>query len=201
MANNRSLDRALGETLSDIRTSLADKLKKLLDKHTDDIRKEEGLHKLIERKEELENRKAEEREAHHKREDLLEEQIRSLEREIEDKDGFTTIAALSEEECRLINVVNDQYHKTRSQVKAVKRALNANEARNYLNFLKLEANTRTTYDMAITAKEKRNIIFSIQSRDWRSLGVEVPQLPHFERFEITDGEIKLPSQALLESGA
>jgi hypothetical protein len=201
MANNKSLDRALGETLSDIRTSLADKLRKLLEKNTEDIRKEEGLLKLIKKKDELENLKAEERDAHYKRERVLDEQINALEREIDTRDGFTTKEkeALSEEECKLIDVVNNGYHKAKSQIKAMKKALNTSEARNYLNFLKLETNTRTMYDLAITAKEKRNIIFSIQTRDWRSVGVEIPQLPHLERFEIQDGEIKLPTQLLLES--
>jgi len=199
MANNRSLDRALGETLSDIRNSLAEKLRKLLNKLTEDIRKEEGLHKLIQRKEALERQKADERDEYYKKENLLEEQINMLEREIDTKDGFTTKETLTEEECKLIDVTNSNYHKARSQIKAVKEAIDTPEARNYLNFTKLEANTRTIYDLAITAKEKRNIIFSLQTRDWRSLGVEVPQLPHFDRFEIKDGEIKLPTQLLLES--
>ena len=187
--------------MSDIRNSLADKLRRLLEKNTDDIRKEEGLLKLIKQKDVQENLKAEERDAHYKRERILEDQINALEREIDTKDGFTTKEkeALTEEECKLIDVVNSEYHKAKSQIKAMKKALNTNEARNYLNFLKLEINTRTMYDLAITAKEKRNIIFVLQSRDWRSLGVDVPQLPHLDRFEIKDGEIQLPTQLLLES--
>lgn len=196
MATNRTLDRALGEVLSEIRKGLADKIKKAVNEKIESIRKTKGLNKLIDRKNQIKAEISELNENYYKQKRELENKERQMEMEIEKLDVISNEQA-DETSDVILGLIGCGYRPTISQLQAAKIISKTLEAKNYFNFLQVEKNTMMMYDLAITAKEKRGIIISIQTRDWRSLGIEIPQLPFMEKFEIENGAIKVPDQKLI----
>jgi hypothetical protein len=199
MSNSRTLDRALGEVLSEIRSGLAGKIKEATHKEIEDIRKSKGLHKLIEKQEQIRKVKEELYNKYLKEKAELENEYDQLEFEINKRDHQICTDKIDDEQNVILQLVNCSYRPTTSQLSATKKISKTVHFRNYRNFLDIEKNTMMMYDLAVTSKEKRNIILSIQTRDWRSLGVDIPQLPFLEKFEIDNGIIKVPEQPLLQA--
>lgn len=195
---NTNLDRTLGEVLSDIRSGLADKIKEAINSEIESIRKSKGFHKLIEKKEKIIQAREALKEKFYKQDRELENQERQLFLEIDKLDSISDEKPDYEQDI-VLGLIGRTYRPTVSQLQGAKKIAKSTETKNYLNFLKIEKNTQMMYNLAITAKEKRNIIFNLQARDWRSLGLEIPQLPHFEKFEIEDGIIKVPDKPLLQA--
>jgi hypothetical protein len=199
MSNARTLDRALGEVLSDIRNGLADILKEATTKEIENIRKAKGLHKLIEKQGQIRKAKDELYEKYQKEKAELENQYDQLGYEINKRDCQVVNEKVEHEPDIVLNLVGHSYRPTLSQLIAAKKISKTVEFKNYKNFLDIEKNTLMMYNLAVTSKEKRNIILSIQTRDWRSVGIDIPQLPFLEKFEIENGIIKVPDQPLLQA--
>jgi hypothetical protein len=189
MANDKSLNGILYEILSEIRRDLTAKVKEVLNNEIENVRKAKGLDKLIKRKEELKKQAL-----------MIENEIKSLKKCIEEKDGyFHDKEKLSEQEIEILNSTGNNLYGgiSKSCVTAVIKIIKSTEVLNYLNFLKVEKNTERMFSLAVSAKEKRNVIFSLQSRDWRSLGIDLPQLPYLEKFEVENGIIKVPDKLMI----
>lgn len=185
MANN-NLERALDEALREIRRKLADKVRSRIETELAKVNKAKGLDKLMKRQQELHVLKAK-----------VVEDIYAIEREIKEKEGVI-IDALTEDERSVIDTYRG-YGATSSVLDAVRRSLVTTDALNYLNFLKIEKNTQTMFSLAINQKEKRNIIFSLQSRNWKSLGIDMPQAPYLNEFKVENGIIQVPETVLIEN--
>lgn len=196
MSNNKNIDRALLDVLSEIRCGLTDKIKKAIEKEILSIRKAKGFQGIIRKKQQLESAKEDLEIEFRKRNDKIGIEILTLKRELERLDGISETRG--DEETEDILIITKHYNPTISEVEASAIISKTTDAQNYFNFLKLEKNIQTMYNLAITAKEKRSIILSVQSRDWRSLGIEIPQLPYLDKFDIEDGKIKIPDKLLLE---
>lgn len=194
-----NLDRTLGEVLTEIREGLADKIKNALYDEIDKIRKAKGFHKLIERQNKIRVTIEDLRQKHSKQIRELENQEQQLELEIENLDKISS-EEIDSNSRTVLQTIQTYGSPTISQLEGAKRISKSLEAKNYFNFLEIEKNTRTMYNLAVSAKEKRNMILSLQSRDWRSIGIDIPQLPHFEKFQIEDGQIIVPTKPLLEAG-
>jgi hypothetical protein len=195
---NTNLDRTLGEVLSEIRAGLADKIREAINSEIESIRKSKGFHKLIEKKNKIKEAKEALKEKFYRQERELDNQERQLQLEIDRTDAISDEKPDNEQDI-VLALIGHNYRPTVSQLQGAKKIAKSSETKNYLNFLKIEKNTQTIYNLAVTAKEKRNIIFSLQSRDWRSLGLDIPQLPHFEKFEIENGQIIVPTKPLLQA--
>lgn len=185
--------------MSEIRTGLADKIRKATNTEIDNIRKAKGFHKLIEKKDKINKTIAETKEKHYKYVRELENQEKQMELEIENLDKISG-EELDFDSKTVYDLISSYGRATISEFQAAKKISKSTEAKNYLNFLDIEKSTQTMYNLAVTAKEKRSIILSLQSRDWRSIGIDIPQLPHFEKFQIEDGQIVVPTRPLLEAG-
>jgi hypothetical protein len=194
-----NLDRTLGEVLSEIRAGLADKIRKATNEEIDIIRKAKGFHKLIEKKDKISKTISETKEKHYKHIRELENQEKQMELEIENLDKISD-EELDFDSKTVYDLIRSYGRATISEFQAAKKMSKSTEAKNYFNFLNIERNTQTMYNLAVSAKEKRNMILSIQSRDWRSIGIDIPQLPHFEKFQIEDGQIIVPTRPLIEAG-
>lgn len=182
---NNTLDYTLGDVLNEIRRGLAVKLRLIVNKELSKVNRQKGLDRLMKKREDLES--------------LIHTssvEIRKINQEIQEKEGVIR-DILTDDESSLMNAIS--ISTTQSSLEAIRASLTSVEARNYLNFKKIENNTQTMFRLAITQKEKRGIIISLQQRDWRCLGIELPQLPHFEQFTIENGEIAVPKMELLES--
>jgi len=194
-----NLDRTLNSVLDEIRDGLADRVKQAFKNIVNEVRKADGLQALTKKKEELEEKKMKIAKEYDDKLRRVGNEIDLIRTEIDQKDGFNA-EEMTTYETDLFRTATTKYcNPTKSEAKSAKRLIKQTEGQNYLNFLKIEKNTRMMYNLAVTAKEKRNIIFNLQARDWRSLGVEIPQLPHFEKFEIEDGIIKVPDKPLLQA--
>jgi len=198
MASNTTLDKALGEVLSEIRRGLADKIKKALHEKIESLRKTKGLNKLIDQRNNIKEDLVKLQDNYYKQQRELENKKHQLEIEIEKLDIVSDEEADDNSEI-ILDLIGRAYHTTKSELQAAKIISKTVEAKNYFNFLQVEKNTMMMYNLAVTAKEKRGIIISIQTRDWRSLGIDIPQLPYMEKFDIENGEIKVPDRLLIEA--
>jgi len=197
MSATKNLDISLRDVLSEIRSGLADKIRAKYQIELNKIQKTKKLYKFVDKKEKLELELKELETRYYSQREYLRAKISEAQSAIDLVDGVSEEEAQYEEGV-ILNLNNVNYRKTKSQLESVRKIIESIEATNYFRFLDVEKNTNTMYSLAITAKEKRNIIMSIQSRDWRSLGIELPQLPYFEKFDIEEGEIKLPATLQIE---
>jgi len=196
--SNKNLDTALREVLSEIRQGLAEKVKALFQTELNKVQKSKKLNRLVEKKERLQKERSDLERKYFNDREFLDAKICEAQSAIDIVDGVSEESPEGDADV-ILDVNKIGYRPTKSQIETAKNIEKSPEAKNYFKFLDVEKNTNTMYSLAITAKEKRNIIFSIQSRDWRSLGIEVPQLPYFEKFDIKDGEIKVPKTPQIEA--
>lgn len=182
-----TLTQTLHSVLQNINSSLADNVKVAMKKEVIKVNKQRGLDKLTNRLESLRVKKEE-----------IAKEIDNLQKDIREKEGINR-DELMEDELTIIQTYCNRYEATKSIVEASRNLIGSTDAVNYLNFLKVKSNTETMFNLAINQKEKRNIILSLQARDWRSLGIDLPQLPFFEKFTIEDGIINVPSLKMISS--
>lgn len=182
------MDRVLTSVCDSIRNSLAEKARKLYKDKTDSIRDASGLKDLIKKRKDIDNSIK-----------LLQKKYNQVCKDISCKDG--AYYDVLDQELKDISIATGKgYGWTQMEVKALKAIKDSKEAVNLMNFQKLERNTRNMYNLACTQKEKRAIIFQLQKRDWRSIGVDIPELPYFEEFKIEGGKIVMPALKSLPKG-
>lgn len=184
---SNTLEKTLHSVLHEISNGLAKKVKSAIERELVKVNKAKGLDKLMTKRDELE--------ALRKKVDY---DLTVIYKDISEREG-TYRDELSEEEVSILNAICSYHERTKSRVEAVRKSLKSPEVENFLNFNKVKENTETMFSLAITQKEKRNVIFALQSREWRSLGLEIPQLPHFEKFTIENGMIVVPEVSMIES--
>jgi predicted nuclease with TOPRIM domain len=81
--------------------------------------------------------------------------------------------------------------------KAVEQTSDCIEAKNIIAYKLLERDVLRTYRLAVTKKEKRAIILQLQTRDWTSIGIDLPDFSHFQDFKVVDGTISLSEKRAL----
>lgn len=189
MSTQKDLNSTLNEIISEIGSGLSWKLRVLFDKTSDEVKKTNGLSSLIKRRDRLKDKL-----------ESVRAELRQTKDEIRETDGRSSMDEVGDDEVMLLNYCNvSNYDITKSKATAIKNIMHTPEAKNLINWNKVKENTMRVYNLAVTLKEKRSVILSLQSRDWRSLGIELPSLPHFEKFDIADGVIKVPSLKMLET--
>lgn len=187
MTNEKNLTTIFNGLLAGIHSALSDKLTQRFKEVLDEKKRKTGVRKLMEQKGVLEVKLNE-----------LKTQISELDRKIEDEDRRVRDEAISPEISNLLSRVGVyQYDKTVCKVAAAEQLLNSPEYTNLQNFIAIKKNAENMYGLAVSAKERRSIILTVQSKNWRSLGIQVPELPLLEEFKIQKGEIILPEAQLL----
>lgn len=206
---NKQLEQVLDEILREIRNNLKEDLTKKVKVAQEKIRKKRGLGRLIAKQERL-------GEAYKK----LSEELRVIKQEYDKKFDKANrekeaVAVLISDADEYGNMNVFDGRKNSEALRSISRAIHidsrqsfldavievseTNEFLNYIDFQKLDRGTRNMFSLAVSAKEKRGIILGIQTRNWRSLGISLPALPHLDKFDIKDGRIMLPTKPMLPS--
>ena len=186
--SDASLDRVLSTVTNQIYADLKDQVTKVYFDELEKVRKKSGLNKLLDKIHAVENEIKK-----------LEDLRSNLNSELTHKEG-TSRKKLSDEVNKFAQSIGRYGAVSDSGYEAMMNAYKSTPAQNLIAYEKLRLNTVNMYNLAVSTKEKRNVILELQKRDWRSIGVDIPELPHFEAFQITDGKIKLPNLLSLPKG-
>lgn len=209
----KELKDVLQRTLDSIRCDLRRQAEDYFEQEIEKVQEEKGLKELVAKRAALkkkitkhldktqksiselrdEMQKIERKHSRYKEKVLVE--INEVDDEINSVDEEVSSSDLSEE---LQAVIYWKHHsRTTSTVEAAKRVLNSDVGQNYFNFLDLYRSTKSMFELAVSPKEQRGIILELQNRDWYSIGVKVPELPHFNKFDIQDGKLHIASAPAL----
>ena len=79
----------------------------------------------------------------------------------------------------------NEYYTKKSELKIAAELKKTTADKNYNAWRKILEQTKNLYSLAITAKQKQEIIINLQqSVDWRELGIELPNLFEINKVEI-----------------
>lgn len=87
--------------------------------------------------------------------------------------------------------MNSHYYScTKSDVAVAKAIHKTTEVSNLIAFKTIEAQIRNQFNLAITNKQKQQVIFNLQTTiDWKSLGINLPNMFEAAKVEIKNGTI------------
>lgn len=192
--STKQFDQLLTSTLTEIDNKIKGNLVTVINKEADKVRKESNYSKLISKKEKLTEELR-----------LLEIEINSKDWELDYSNSYHCTKDKWPED------INEQFkNKCPNSIRYLQFSpqrswhvsewqafLNIQEGsielKNYEQFQSLSKQYREIYSLAITPKEKRQILMQLRSLNWRELGIDMPTL--MADFSIESGMIK--SQLLL----
>lgn len=116
---------------------------------------------------------------------ILEDESSSLTTAIRNIDPHLSTSE-TRELCDKYGLELNSYSSKKSDFEIEKTILKTNEYNNMKAFKKIRRQILNQFDMAITNKQKQQVIMSLQtSVDWKALGINIPNM-----FEITKVEVK-----------
>jgi len=185
---DKNLSSILDETIKKIDTTIKQEAEKQISELTLKYRKETDLVKLENKKNELNNMIS----------DLeiqivdTEDEICEIEREISSKEKKISYKKLSDKMKKNLEAFNLSYWASDISEFKYKALLELEKKpilQNYLLFKEIWEDTRNIFNLAVTDKERRNIIITFQDKNWSELGINLPTKSLYKNFNIENGEI------------
>ena len=177
---NKILETAIGEIHRELSNNYESKYRELSEKYTDT----ETIEEIKNRISKMEHQRAK-----------LYDDIQRAEKELREAKTSVTF----EQEKWLRENGYSSYSATEADYKARKELHDGIEKQNEVEFDNLKRKFLNAMNLAVGAKEKREVLFKFYSLDWKSLGISIPPDMNFAEVEIKDGKIISDSSKLLSN--
>lgn len=214
MADNKTLYGVFNSTMDKVEDSLYNDARKLYEQYKEDQQKklptkkhfasikvieskydvlDVELRKLDQKRDDLRNQQR----LLNEQENVLRHEIESLDPKLEEtkeitNDGYCAMGFSN------FSFAPRFYSLKTTEFEALKQLTTTKEFRNYLNRKKIVQKYEDLWTLAISPKQKQQIIIDLQNKiDWHWLGIEIPVLFEVQEVKVVNGEIHINNMPTL----